>query len=210
MIPNNVLSVTPIPAPFLSPRTIARASAQQGMSDVHYGGIALGDASHGLTYQLWTCFTDGNNVWLSAPNTPAYIILPGVGAAWVALAMDQNARVFIAYAILLGAASYYWFDSTIPGYRTSTLSGVIPRVFASLDDSRPALLTSSDVILSYVRAGELFFRAQRDRFGIEYDLGAAPANLVQIGMNRADRFQFEFQTGSGVNSLPPIEFLGSH
>ena len=180
------------------------------MSDVHYGGIALSDASQGLGYQLWTCFTDGNNVWLSAPNTPAYIILPGVGAAWVALAMDQNARVFIAYATLLGAASYYWFDSTIPGYRTSTLSGVIPRVFASLDDSRPALLTSSDVILSYVRAGELFFRAQRDRFGIEYDLGAAPANLVQIGMNRADRFQFEFQTGSGVNSLPPIEFLGSH
>ena len=179
------------------------------MSDVHYGGVALGDASQGLTYQLWTCFTDGNNVWLSAPNTSAYIILAGVGATWVALAIDQNSRVFIAYSTLLGAASYYWFDSTIPGYRTSALSGVVPRVFASLDDNRPALLTSSDVLLSYVRGNELYLRAQRDRFGVEYDLGVAPATLVQIGMNHVDRFQFQFQTGSGETSLPPVEFLGS-
>lgn len=206
MIPNNVLSTTPEPAPFLPPRTGVRYSAVAGSNDVSFGGVAIGDPSQGIAYQLWTAFTDGANVWLEAPNTPAFIYLANVGAVWVALAMDQNARPFVAYADKNGNASYNWFDSTIPGFRTSTLGGTVPRVFAALDDSRPALLASSDVVLAYVRAGTLFLRAQRDRFGIEYNLGAAPATLVQIGMNHGDRFQFAFQNVQGNSAVPPAEF----
>jgi hypothetical protein len=207
MLPNHILSAIPEPAPFLPPRTNIRFSAQSGLSDTHYGGIAIGDPSHGLQYQLWTAYTDSTgSVYLQAPNTPAFVQLPNVGAVWVALAFDQNARVFIAYAQANGSAFYYWFDSTIPGYRTTPLNGVVPRVFASLDDSRVLELNSSDVILAYVRTGTLYFRAQRDRFGVEYTLGAAPATLVQIGMNHGNRFQFAFQNVQGNSVLPPSEW----
>jgi hypothetical protein len=207
VIPNNVLSTTPIPGAFLPPRTNVRFSASAGAMDTHFGGIALGDPSQGVQYQLWTCFTDGNNIYLEAPNTPAFIELANVGAAWVAVAFDQNARVFIAYSTAAGNAFYYWFDTTISAYRTSTITGFVPRVFADLDDARPALLASSDVLLAYQRAGTLFLRAQRDRFGVEYNLGAVPATLVQIGMNTVDRFQFAFQNVQGkANALPPAEY----
>lgn len=206
MMPNNTLSVTPVPSFFLAPRTNIRFSAAAGSTDVHYGGIAIGDPSHGLQYQLWTCFTDGNNVYLSAPNTPAFIQLPNVGAKWVALAFDQNARVFIAYANASGVASYYWFNSLINNYQISTLSGVVPRVFAMLDDARPALINSSDVLFAYVRSGTLFMRQQRDRFAVEYTLGAAPATLVQMGMNHVLRLQFAFQNVQGDTVLPPAEW----
>jgi hypothetical protein len=207
MIPAATLSSTPLPGPFLPPRTLYRFSAAAGLSDVHFGGVALGDPSLGITYQLWTAFSDGVNIYLTAPNTPPFVQLANVNAVWVGLAMDQNARAFITYADKNGNAFYYWFDSTIPGYRTTPIPGIVFRPFATLDDSRPVELVSSDVILAYVRAGVLYFRAQRDRFGVEYTLGAAPATLVQIGMNSRNRFQFAFQNVQGNGGgLPPAEW----
>lgn len=207
MMPNNALSSTPLPTAFLPPRNTTRFSASAGMRDVHLGGVAIGNATRGITFQLWTVFTDGNNVWLEAPNTPAFILLPGVGAAWVSLAFDQNAQIFVGYATLAGNASYYWFDTTVLQYRTSTLPGTITRVFSALDDNRPALSASADILLVYERGGTLFFRQQRDRYGVEYTLGTAPATLVQIGMNNLYRFQFAFQNvQGGKNAVPPAEY----
>jgi hypothetical protein len=206
MLPGNVLSTTPEPAVFLLPRTGIRFSAASGLSDISFGGIALGDPSAGIIYQLWTAFIQNGSIWLSAPNTPPFVLLPGVGAVWVALAFDQNARVFVAYSLANGSSFYYWYDSLVSGYVTSALPGFVPRVFAALDDVRPAEASSADVILAYVRAGELYFRAQRDRFEVEYDLGPSPATLVQIGMNHGNRFQFAFQNVQGSHSVPPAEF----
>ena len=121
MLPNAVLSSTPEPSGFLPPRTTVRFGAAYGQKDVHYGGIALGDPSQGLQYQLWQARCDGTDIFLSAPNTPEYKILANVGAVWVALALDQNSRVFLAWANAAKAAFYYWYDSTIPGYRTSSI-----------------------------------------------------------------------------------------
>lgn len=206
MLPNEVLSTSVIAAPFLPPRVVVRFSSISGLSDQHLGGVAIGDASQGLAFQTWTAFIQNGNIYAQAPNTTPQLILSGVNPVWVALAFDQNARIFIAYSLAGGTSFYYWFDTTIPGYRTSQIPGLVPQVFASLDDNRSAELTSSDIILSYVRANELYFRAQRDRFGIEYNLGAAPARLVQAGMNRVNRYQFAFQNVQGDKVLPPAEY----
>jgi hypothetical protein len=206
MMPSNALSSVPLASAFLPPRTGVRLSSAAGQSDQHYGGVAIGNPSLGISYQLWTAFIEGSDILLQAPNTPAYVILPGVAATWVALAFDQNSRVFIAYSTAGGAAFYYWYDSTISNYTTSALAGLSPRVFAALDDSRPAEASSADILLVYVRLGQLYFRQQRDRFGVEYNLAAAPALLVQIGMNRVNRFQFAFQDTQNARSLPPAEF----
>ncbi len=209
MMPNNVLSTTPVPAAFLAPRTPIRFSAQTGLIDSHWGGIGIGDASHGLLYQVWTVQLIGGQAVLSAPNTAPFNFQALPNAAWIALAFDQNSRPYIAYADINCNASYYWYDSTIPGYRTSTLAGVVKRPFMVLDDPRPVESSNSDVLLAYVRNGELFYRQQRDRFGIEYDLGPAPATLVQFGMNHGLRMQFAFQNVQGSNVLPPEEYSGN-
>lgn len=207
MLPNNILSSRVISASFLAPRENTRLSEIDGRNDVHYGGIALNDPSYGIIYQLWTAtLSITGDVLLEATNTPRYTLLAGVNAVWVALAFDQNARVFVAYATAEGVASYYWYDTTIPGYTTSILPGSVPRVFASLDDSRIAESASADIILAYIRAGELYFRQQRDRFGVEYALTPVSNLLVQIGMNRVNRFQFAVQNETGGAALPPLEF----
>lgn len=209
-LPQNALSSTPLPAPFQAPRNVVRFTAFQGTVDTHMGGIALGDPSQGLSYQLWTAQIINGVVYLSAPNTaPFAFISPGSQYVWVALSFDQNARAFIAYADAIGNAFYYWFDTTIPGYRTTGLAFGTTRVFAALDDIRPVENTNNDIILAYVRASTLFYRQERDRFGVEYNLGAAPATLVQIGMNTKWRFQFAFQNVKGASGfLPPQEWQG--
>lgn len=208
-MPGNVLSDTPEVGAFLAPRTGLRANDAAGETDVHFGGIALGDPSHGLQYQLWTATCDGSNVSLSAPNTPSFVLLSGVGAKWVALAFDQNAREFVAYVDQSNIAHYYWYDPIIPGFTTSTVTGVVPRVFATLDDERVLELPTSDIIFTYVRGGHLFMRQQRDRYGVEYDLGVAPAAQAQVGMSTVNRLQFAFQDfgGSSGGDVPPAEFL---
>lgn len=187
-----------------------RQSAQSGLSDQHYGGKALADPSAGITYQIWTASISGTNINLSAPAVPEFTVLSGVNAAWVALAFDQNAREFIAYADGVGNANYYWYDSTLPGFRTTALPGPVFQVFAALDDSRSVESTNSDILLAYVRSGTLYIRAQRDRYGTEYNLGSVPgidhtAQLVQIGMNTHWRFQFAFQNVQ-MPSLAPAEW----
>lgn len=208
MLPGNVLSTTPIVGNFLPPRQTVRSMPALGMVDVHYGGIAIGNPTAGLQYQLWTAQALPGGIYLSAPNTPQYAILPGVAALWVALAFDQNARPFIAWADKNGQCSYYWYDTVGLNYVTSLVSGLVYRPFATLDDARPPQLQTSDVIFAYVRSGELYFRAQRDRYGVEYDLGPAPASLqlAQLGMNTRNRVQFAFQNVQGTSKVPPAEF----
>lgn len=208
MMPNNVFSLVPLPAPYLAPRTGVRFSAAAGSSDTHFGGRALGDASAGLQYQLWTCFTDGINVYLQPQNGPAFIQLPNVNAVWVALAFDQSSNVTIPYVDKNGSLFYYWFDSTIPGYTTSAVAGgPFTRVFAAFDDARVPMLTGSDVVIVYPKGGNIVSRQQRDRFGTEYTLGPSPGTLVQFGMNSKYRMQFQFAgTQKGSGDVPPAEY----
>jgi hypothetical protein len=175
--------------------------------DYSLGPIAIADPSHGLVYQTWTVRSDGNNIYLSAPNTPEYVFFANTPAVWVALAFDQNAKIFIAWTgSLAGDSYYYWYDTTIFGYRISNLASPVSRVFAMLDDPRVAESSSNDIILAYTRLGTLYTRQERDRFGVEYNFGAAPGTLVQMGMNRKLRLQFAFQNVTGTAGLPPQEW----
>ncbi|MNV87345.1 hypothetical protein D3C71_1814610 [compost metagenome] len=93
-----------------------------------------------------------------------------------------------------GVPKFRWYDPIATGYVTTELPAgcVNPRV--SLDDKRSEYAPSSDVILAYVRAGNLYYRQQRDRYTVEYlwQTGV-PAGLVKIGMNRLLRFQFALE-----------------
>lgn len=181
------------------------------MQDVHPGGIALGNASHGLSYQTWVCRSDGTDIYLSAPNTPELKQLPNANAVWVSLAFDQNSRPFIGYVTAAGTAFFYWFNTLTNQFTTTQLptSGTYDRIFSAIDDLRPQNLTASDIILCYVRGSTIFMRVQRDRFGVEYTLGTVPwGKLVQMYMNIKFRFQFAFQAVQvgAVAPVPPGEY----
>ena len=61
------------------------------------------------------------------------------------------------------------------------------------DDKRKVNQSSSDILLSYIRAGALYLRQQRDRYAIEYQLSTALTGKrqVQAGLNTILRYQFE-------------------
>lgn len=194
MLPDHVLSTEFFPAQFRFPRNIPR----QPLVSYEYGGVALNDASQGLRARVWRGeYLDGSIV-LSADGVAPQTVLTIADVLNFDFTFDQNMRVAIAYQLNSGSSHFYWFDSTIPGFTTLDLpaGSITPR--CAIDDNRDSQIDVSDIILAYVREGHLYAREQRDRYTVEYDLydGAGPGGLVQIGMNRLWRFQFQLSSSS--------------
>jgi hypothetical protein len=191
MMPNNILSSTSLPSTFLPPRDIF---PRDPLVDEHLGGIALNDASQGLQVQVWTATVDGSdNIVVSAPSAPSPQIIVNVpDVDWLGLAFDTNMRIFLCWTV--GAvAQYRWFDVVGNAFVITTLPAGSVRPMCALDDARPALTSSADILLCYVRSNTLFMRMQRDRYGTEYTLADVTGlTFNQVGMNHTNRFQFEF------------------
>ena len=161
--------------------------------DYEDGPIYLQDASRGLQHQIWRARIVADTVYLTSPTTPETPILTVRGIKSVSLAFDQNARHLLTY--LLGNEVWlYWYDPVIQGY-THTLfetGADSPRV--TLDDKRELQRDSSEVILAYVKNGNLYYRGQRDRYQIPYLLQSGVAGrLMRVGLNSHYRLQFIFQ-----------------
>lgn len=198
MIPDQTLSSQLIYAAYISPDELAESD----LLSYELGGIALSDATQGLQVQTWTLrgvptggVSDPVDMIVSAPNTPDTTLLSLVGVTEISLAFDQNMKPAIAY-IQNGSAHLWWYDATIPGYTTVDFPSGVKNPRASLDDKRPLNLGVSDIIVAYIRDDNLYFRAQSDRFTVEYILQAdlssqiiAP-QLYKIGMNKEERFMF--------------------
>jgi hypothetical protein len=57
------------------------------------------------------------------------------------------------------------------------------------------MLALNDVILFYIKDGALFYRQQRDRYGVERRLCDCPNTTIRIervSMNTLNRLQIEF------------------
>lgn len=191
MIPEQRLSTTNLPAAFLPPDDEPRTLT----SVRKFGGIALNDPSQGMFVQIWTLTTDGTNVTISAPNHPASVLFTGTAITEIDLAFDQNMRPFVAF-VEGGAAKYRWYDSLVEGQVITPLTDAT-RPRCCLDDKRALQTGSSDIILVYIRVGNLYFRAQRDRYLVEYLLKSAVTGaLAKVGMGVALRLQFEMEVAA--------------
>lgn len=188
MLPDASLSLTPIPGPFLPPDNIDPPD----LEDWELGGVAIGDASEGLQYQVWHGYMDGDWITLEADEVAPTPILEVPGCSSFSFTFDQNMNVAVVYTV--GADAYlYWYDTASSGYEVTQLTDAItPRV--SLDDKRQTQTGTSDVILAYIRSNNLYFRAQRDRYEIEYLLASSvDAVIVQMGMSAQNRLQFKMR-----------------
>lgn len=182
MLPDNTISVVPLGADFVVPKSAK-------LIDYERGGIALNDTSAGLNFQLWALRYKAGQVLISAETVAETVLFVQPGITELSLAFDQNMQPVVAYRV--GDNSYLrWYDATIPGITTSTFLGCKnPRV--SLDDNRPGRSASSDIIFAYVSNRNMYWRAQREHYSIERLLLADVYELRQIGMMQNYRFGFD-------------------
>lgn len=187
MLPHNVLSTTAVSAGFLPPRNAVPVP----LIDYDEGGIALSDASAGLQVKAWRCRWIAGQFIVDAIGTPPTVIYSRDNVTEFSFTFDQNMQPFLTFVDNTGPY-YYWFDTTVPGFVLVSLASDVITPKCALDDKRLPELGSSDIILAYIREGNLYYRQQRDRFGVERLLASdIGGTLRRVGMNLVYRFQFE-------------------
>lgn len=163
-----------------------------GLVDYELGGVAIDDTSEGLSGYTWRCRVVGSSVLIGRDGVPEVELFQRSGITDVAFAFSQAMQPHVAWEQGDGLVWMRWFDGTTNEYRIDTFgAGRSPRL--CLDDKRPGMIDYSDVILAYVTAGDrIAYRMQRERFGIEHDLGPAgmAGRIVRMGMSARNSLQF--------------------
>ncbi len=206
MLPSNPLiyDITPenkyLVSAFQSPDNRAGASE---LIDYEYGGIALQDPSEGLLYQVWKGWWDGvdSTAYLADDDgngTPTAIFTePNV--IEFAFTFDQNMRWSIATRNSSNVLRHRWYDTAVEAYVITDYSGV-SSVRLTLDDKRDTQVQfgAPDMILTYVRANQVRWRIQRDRFLTEYTHPGftvpADIRITHFGMSKINRLQWRLGT----------------
>jgi hypothetical protein len=146
-----------------------------------------------MRYQQWDLQLFGNDVIISAANWPPTVLFSKALITEISLAFDQNMNPFVAF-VENDVAKFWWFD-TVAGmtvFSNLPAGSTTPR--CCLDDKRETQTNSSDIILAYVNAGNLYFRMQRDRYGVEYLLKTGVIGGVKrLGVSTVNRLQFYMQ-----------------
>lgn len=191
-LPHNQLSSTPVPSPFSG----AKGLTASPFIDYEDGGVAINDASRGLLYQRWrAALVDNRYVYIEAANTPQFLFLYLPGTTEISLSFDSNMQPVLAF-VQGGEVKLYWYDSVSAGYVTTNFGSTYKSPRVALDDHRYVASNGfqlSDVIFAYVRANNLYYRQQRDRYLTERLLHSGlrdDQTLLKIGLNRKLRFQF--------------------
>jgi len=193
MFPQDVPSDPFVPSPFLPPQNIQLNPKTKVAYEL--GGVGLQDSTQGLMVQTWKGEVIGDNVVLSAPNTPPTVVYSEPGITEMTFTFDQNMQPFLAYMVNFEVCKFRWFDGTISQFVVTTLPAGSFSPRCSLDDKREIANTFSwnDIIVTYIRNGTIYFRKQRDRYTVEYQFatGFTFHILGNFGMNIKYRLQWQ-------------------
>lgn len=186
------ITPTPIVTAMLSPDSLET----NPLVSFETGGVNLNDPSQGRLVKDWTGFLTGHIINVSpVGGSPTTAIVTTTGTITdLSIAFDSNMAVTACW-VEDGALKLRWFNTVANAFQIDTFAGAAWGK-VSTDDKRPGLESASDVIFAYQRAGVLYYRQERDRYGIEYTVGAVPAGytLIRMGKNAGNRFQFELST----------------
>lgn len=185
MLPDGRLSTTPVVSEIMG----GKANSVGRYTDYEDGGINIQDNSEGISYQIWTANTNGNDIILDAPNQASpTIIYTGTAITDLRFTFDSNMNPHAVFREN-DVPSLLWYDTTIPGQSVDTFSWDSASIF--LDDKRSSQTGISDIILFYIENENLYSRLQRDRFEVEYLLKAAIGDrkLITVGMGFNLRLQ---------------------
>lgn len=190
MIPDNRLSTSAVYGSLIG----GRSYPVNKNRDFEWGGIYIQDPSEGLMYQVWEAVLRDDNVLLKSETTPEFIAYTGANITEISFTFDQNMNFTLAF-VQDGIAKLYWYDSAVSGFTTTSFGTSVISPKVSLDDKRPTQSAISDVIFTYVKNGNLYYRQQRDRFTVEYLLdGRGVINRIKkFGMNNKLRLQWQVE-----------------
>jgi len=188
-LPGNILSTTTAPLQFEAPRNLPKLP----LEDWDKGGVNIENTTQGLLVYDWRCFMSGDDIRVEVPGVVApTTVHTRTDIVELAFTWDRSMRPFLAWQLADNTCQFRWYDSLVSGFVVTNLptGSVTPR--CQLDDKRTSQSAASDIILAYVNSGELRYRQQRDRYTVERVLSASLGAKVlrQIGLNRANRFQF--------------------
>lgn len=190
MIPGDALTEEALRAAFLVPQN----DPAEPLLSYASGGAGIGDASEGLTYQTWrTAYEDGV-VYAVEEGGTRHPLFERPGVTELSLCFYQSMAPFVAFTD--GEGSSFWWLNTSTGTHEffPYLEGPVDGIKCTLDDPRPLSSSTSDIIVSYVRNRNLYFRQQRDNFGDEKLLAEnAGSRLIHFGANRGLRLQFRLR-----------------
>lgn len=201
MIPTQQLSSSPVIGEFEAPRDFPAYTA---LENYELGGLGIGDTSAGLRTNTWRGRVIGDDVILDTEGVPETVVFSAPGITEFSFTFDQNMRPFIAFTAD-ETSKFYWFDPTVSQFVVTELPAGSRNPRCTLDDKRALQNSISDIILAYLRDSSLYFRAQRDRYLIEYVLyapsGANPPLevLEQVGM--ADNLRLRFRCRVPIGSV---------
>lgn len=186
-MPDNVFADGYIRGAVLQPDRIGRKGLTQ---DFERGGIALNDPSQGRDVQDWRIRVDGTAIKIGPVDGAEVTYFIEAGVTEVSLAFDTNMRPTIGY-MSSGACKLRYFDTLSLSEQTITIAGA-KSPFLSLDDKRQTQNANSDILFFYIRANNLYFRQQRDRYQTERLLltgVGANASIHRVGMNAKLRME---------------------
>ncbi|WP_335983369.1 hypothetical protein [Acinetobacter haemolyticus] len=190
MLPDGELSTSSVYAAFLVPNRIDE------LIDYEWGGIDLYDASQGLQTKLWICFYESGVIKAKA-DQDAYDLITVADVTALSFAFDLNMRPVVTY-VVNDEVFLWWYDTSVGEQVTTSFGNTIITPQLALDERREFQSASADVIFAYIKAEQLCIRLQRDRYQIEYELGAGQV-LIQIGMMTNNRFGFATKIMNGFD-----------
>ena len=186
-LPNNILYLATEPVTFLAPDHLVI----KPLIDYERGGVAINDASEGTNAYNWKIAYTGSEVRLSRePYSDFTVLFTTPGITEIGFAFTQNMAVTVCY-VQDGLTKLYWFDTQISQYVTTEFPSVTSPKLA-MDDKREYSSSISDILFCYLRAGNLCYRQQRDRYNTERVIVATQATKIRrIGMTTGLRFAVE-------------------
>lgn len=194
-----VISSTPVPATYIDV-----GKGLPWFKSQCLGGVALNDASQGLSMQSWHLEYDretGDFV-LTSDNGHSSVILTQPDVTSVSLAFDQNMQLFVGF-VQNGNGCFYWYDPLLNDLVIDdTTVGSCTSLLVGLDDKRISQSPVSQVRVVYLRGTTIAYREQLDRYGTEYVLTTTARDLVYMGMSTGWRYQIEHR--GGANPVSPF------
>lgn len=188
MIPT--ISNPAVPSEILAPYNRDR----EPLVDYARGGANLYSAESGMNVQDWTAFVESETriKVRSAAGEEALVYTASGAIEWLALAFDQAMHPVYCFAVKGLYYLRFWDVST--GQENQIDLGEIITPFARMDDVIRKFITHNDVIVTYIKTGGLYCRAERDRYRTEYLLVAgAFEKIKRFGMNIGRRLQWEME-----------------
>lgn len=189
MLPGNALSYIPVTGLMYAPDS----NRVGPLIDFERGGVAVNDLGQGLQTRNWTfSYTPEGQIVTTPDGGDPVVVISRPGVTELAGTFDQNMAPVVTF-VIDGEIFLNWFDSITGQRRTDSFGiGHSPRL--TLDDKRDMTTSTSDVIVAYIRNQALYYRQQRDRFGVERLLkdGLSPiTRLKNVGMTTQLRLLFE-------------------